>query len=49
MLMNSMEFWRREVRGEGVYDELPKGLFPEVAVISLVVGIVAVPVIIIWF
>jgi len=40
--------YRREVRGEGIDDELPKGIAADLMAIWLVATLILVPVSLIW-
>jgi hypothetical protein len=48
MLTKMVEVYRRQVRGEGIEDELPKGLAADLMAIWLVLTLVALPACLIW-
>ena len=48
MLARVITVYRREVRGEGVDDELPKGIVCDLTVIWVLVNLVGLPVILLW-
>jgi hypothetical protein len=49
MLKTVVAFYRREVRGEGIHDELPKGMIADLTAMWFVGSIVAIPLLVIWF
>ena len=43
-----MPVYRREVRGEGVDDRLPKGIVADLTAVWLLVSVVGLPVLLAW-
>jgi len=49
VLNRMISAYRREIRGEGIDDELPKGIAADLVAIWLVATLILVPVSLIWF
>jgi len=49
VLANLFTIYRREVRGEGIDDELPKGIVGDLTAIWLMVSLVGIPVLLVRF